>query len=103
MVMGIRQFLTFEQRLSTNAKSMRRKGSEAGRHFGEAQQDYFDGLEILRGHLSRCLGQIAAISGMEMPTNGIIENYRGAWQIEAYKAPDWLTVQKAQNAAETAK
>jgi hypothetical protein len=32
----------------------------------------FEALEILRGHLSRCLGQIAAIAGMEAPTEGLI-------------------------------
>jgi hypothetical protein len=87
MLTGIRQFLAFEQRLSTSTQSRRRAGSEAQRRFGNARQDYFDSLEILRGHLSRCLGQIALLAGIEMPSNGLIENYQGAWFIEAYASP----------------
>lgn len=50
----------------------------------EHRQGYFDGLELLRGHLSRCLGQIAAIAGMEVPTGGLIANYQGPWEEKAY-------------------
>lgn len=87
MAIGIRQFMTFEELL--------RRSENAPRHprFGEfhrpidVRQSYFDGLEILRGHLSRCLGQIASIAGMPEPTDGIIENYMGPWQLEAYQTP----------------
>jgi hypothetical protein len=90
MVAGIRQFMTFEELL--------RRDENAPLHprFGEfhrppdVRQAYFDGLEILRGHLSRCLGQIAIIAGMPAPADGIIENYQGPWQLEAYKPPDQL-------------
>lgn len=84
---GIRQFMTFEELL--------RRGEDAPSHprFAEfyrptdVRQAYFDGLEILRGHLSRCLGQVALIAGVPAPTDGIIENYQGPWQLEAYKEP----------------
>lgn len=79
MVLGIRQFLTFEQRLKQAAEHTPRPP--------DTRQAYFDGLEIIRGHLSRCLGQIAAIAGMPAPTDGLIPNYQGAWQIEAYVPP----------------
>lgn len=87
---GIRQFMTFEELL--------RRDESASPHprFGEfhrppdARQAYFDGLEILRGHLSRCLGQIALIAGMPAPTGGIIENYQGPWQLEAYQTSSQL-------------
>ena len=90
MANGIRQFMTFEELL--------RREEDAPPHpsFGEfhrppdVRQGYFDGLEILRGHLSRCLGQIAAIAGMPPPSDGIIEHYQGPWQLEAYKEPPTL-------------
>ncbi|MCF3934985.1 hypothetical protein L1787_16390 [Acuticoccus sp. M5D2P5] len=87
MATAIRQFMTFEELL--------RRAEDAPPHlrFGEAhrppdvRQAYFDGLEILRGHLSRCLGQIALVAGLPAPTDGIIENYQGPWQLEAYQVP----------------
>lgn len=83
MALGIRQFLTFEQRLRQMDEL-----PDAPRDFRrqpEARQEYFDALEMLRGHLSRCLGQVAAIAGMDTPGDGLIANYQGAWQLEAYK------------------
>jgi hypothetical protein len=38
----------------------------------------------LRGHLSGCLGQIAHIAGMPMLDDGLIAQYSGTWQLEAY-------------------
>ncbi|MGY4395294.1 hypothetical protein ACVWZA_000455 [Sphingomonas sp. UYAg733] len=90
MAAGIRQFMTFEELL--------RREDDAPPHprFGDfhrpadARQGYFDGLEMLRGHLSRCLGQIALIAGMAAPSDGIVANYQGPWQLEAYKEPPRL-------------
>ena len=90
MATGVRQFMTFEELL--------RRDENAPPHprFGEfhrppdVRQTYFGGLEILRGHLSRCLGQIAIIAGMPALADGIIENYQGPWQLEAYKPPAQL-------------
>lgn len=87
MAAGIRQFMTFEELL--------RREESAAPHprFGEfhrpadVRQAYFDGLEILRGHLSRCLSQIARIAGMPAPDDGIIAHYHGPWQLEAYAEP----------------
>jgi hypothetical protein len=88
MSSGIRQFLTFEERLSAHAAAPRgKRGANARRHFWRSRQDYFDALEVLRGHLSRCLGQIAAIASMELPSEGVIAHYQGAWQLAAYKPP----------------
>jgi hypothetical protein len=87
MALGIRQFLTYEELLN--------RSDDAPPHprFGDfhrppdIRQAYFDALEMLRGHLSRCLGQIAAIGGMDLPQEGLVKNYQGAWQVEAYEAP----------------
>jgi hypothetical protein len=84
MTLGIRQFMTYEELLK------RSDDAPPHPHFGnfrrppDVRQAYFDALEILRGHLSRCLGQLAAMAGMDAPTDGIIKNYQGPWQVEAY-------------------
>ena len=83
MAAGIRQFLTFEQRLSV--AEVQRIHPQARQRLEESKQTYFDALEMLRGHLSRCLGQIAVLAKMDMPANGVIEGYQGNWAVEAYK------------------
>lgn len=77
MTTGIRQFLTFEQQLKAGAyhDPMRL----------DVRQSYFDGLEVLRGHLHRCLGQIALIAAIDLPAAGLFQNYKGGWQLDAYK------------------
>jgi len=84
MNLGIRQFLTFEERLHNTSQSRDL----------ETLQAYFDGLELLRGHLSRCLAQVAVLGGMEFPTQGLIAHYNGEWEIKAYLPPQ-LTIEKA--------
>lgn len=71
MRLGISQFLTFEQRL--------KQSEDASRYLRppDVRQAYFDALEELRGHLSRCLGHIAVLAGMEAPSEGLVANYRG--------------------------
>jgi hypothetical protein len=68
---GIRQFLTFEQRLN--------------KQHHESQALYFAGLEMLRAHIHRSLVQISKIAGTEI--SGIAANmrYDEHWQLEAYK------------------
>jgi hypothetical protein len=102
MIIGIRQFLTYEQRLKT-ATVLPARRTKGIRREPDMRQGCFDGLEILRGHLSRCLGQIASIAGMELSANGVIENYQGAWTMEAYDPPTLTNARKAQNAAKIAK
>jgi hypothetical protein len=84
MSVAIRQFLTFEQRISQRTEFDSQGPSR--RHPDDLQQ-YFDALELLRGHLSRCLGQVAVIAGMSVPSDGLLEEYRGPWPLEAYKVP----------------
>jgi len=83
MTMGIRQFLTYEELLKRGHEVPHPRFRDFRRP-ADMRQAYFDALEILRGHLSRCLGQVAVIAGMETPTTGLIANYRGPWQLEAY-------------------
>jgi hypothetical protein len=68
---GIRQFLTFEQRLNKQHR--------------ESQALHFAGLETLRAHIHRSLVQISKIAGTEI--SGIAANmrYDEHWQLDAYK------------------
>ncbi len=83
MLVGIRQFMTYEELLRRSPDARPHPRFDKYR-LPEHRQGYFDGLELLRGHLSRCLGQIAAIAGMEVPADGLIANYQGPWEEQAY-------------------
>lgn len=84
MCSGIRQFLTFHERLE--GASGRRPGDRSSEESlpVDRRQAYFDSLEVLRGHFARTLAQVAAIAGMEAPVNGMNAHYHGPWQEEAY-------------------
>jgi hypothetical protein len=85
MTLGIRSFLTFEERLKrSDDRPSDQILSEAPRP-ESVRQEYFDALEVLRGHLSRCLGQISQVAGMDLPAAGIVQNYQGPWQLDAYE------------------
>jgi hypothetical protein len=87
MAIGIRQFLTFEQRLRRVPEGLRCAVEYRDQRLREAHQRYFDGLEVLRDHLSHCLGQVAVMADITVAANGVIENYRGDWNLEHYKPP----------------
>lgn len=87
MAAGIRQFMTYEQLLRRGDVGTPRPQFGNRRRPLDTRQAYFDALELLRGHLSRCVGQVAIIAGMPDFTTGLIANYQGAWQLEAYKEP----------------
>ncbi len=87
MNLGIRQFFTYEELLKRPDNPRPHPRFRDFNRPPDTRQAYFDGLEVLRGHLSRCLGQIAAIAGMEASTDGLIANYQGPWQLEAYVVP----------------
>lgn len=84
MLTAIRQFLTFEVGLAS--VSVATLGASVAPHRrDEDRQTYFDALEQLRGHLSRCMGQIAVVAGFDVPSDGLIGGYQGPWQMEAYE------------------
>lgn len=87
MLVAIRQFLTFEQKLHNKH---RENSLDLGDSFRlpEDRQIYFDALELLRGHLSRSLGQIGVVAGMGMPSDGLVVGYQGDWPTDAYKPVD---------------
>jgi hypothetical protein len=84
MALGIRQFMTFEELLRRDDSVISHPRFGEFHRAVDTRQAYFDGLEVLRGHLSGCLGQIAHIAGMPMLDDGLIAQYSGTWQLEAY-------------------
>lgn len=84
MLTAVRQFLTFAQRLRS-AGTVRSDPVSEPYRLDEDRQIYFDALEQLRGHLSRCLGQVAVVASLNVPSDGFIAGYQGPWQMEAYK------------------
>jgi hypothetical protein len=89
MAVSIRQFLTFEQTLARKDNPAHGAMGGEGRPW-DTRQAYFDALELLRGHLSRCLGQVAVIAGVDAPSDGLLANYRGPWPLTAYANPGAL-------------
>lgn len=86
MLVSIRQFLTFAQSISNNGLDALRGTGEFYRPH-DTRQIYFDALEQLRGHLSRSLGQLAVIAGLQIPSDGIFADYQGPWNLNAYQPP----------------
>ena len=76
MLIALRQFLTFEQRLSLSNL--------------EDRQIYFDALELLRGHLYRCLDQVARIAAISIPEIREHMRYGPNWLLSAYEPPETL-------------
>ena len=84
---AIRQFLTFEQHLK-EAPQRRQifvpESSDLHRP-REDQESYFAALEMLRGHLHRCLIQVARIGEVSLPKFADSMRYDESWQLEAYE------------------
>lgn len=83
MLVGIRQFMTYEEVLRRNPGAPQHPRFDSNR-LPEHRQGYFESLDLLRGHLSRCLGQVSAIAGMGMLSEGLMANYQGPWDELAY-------------------
>jgi len=87
---SIRQFLTFQQRLSKDSE-VDHKVPEFYRT-AQSRELYFAGLEMLRAHIHRTLLQVAKIAHMRgIPGFEGHMSYDGQWQLEAYKKPPALT------------
>ena len=85
MLEGIRQFFTFEENLQTSNTEF--PGELRTRLHSQELQPYFAALEMLRGHLYRCLAQVAAVAKTEIPKISVIMRYGDAWQLDAYEPP----------------
>jgi len=84
MLESIRQFLTFQERLSQTPPGLLDHHGRPARY--EPKEAYFAGLEMLRAHLHRCLLQVAKIAGADIPTIPAHMRYSEPWQLEAYEA-----------------
>jgi len=76
---GIRQFLTFEQRLAHDPTAKVRER--------DTREVYFAALEMLRAHIHRTLLQISKIADMEIPGISAHMRYGENWHLEAYEKP----------------
>ena len=85
MLEGIRQFSTFEEKLRTSNAQF--PGELHTRLHRQDLQPYFAALEMLRGHLYRCLAQVAVVADTEIPKISTHMRYDGVWQLEAYEDP----------------
>jgi hypothetical protein len=86
---AIRQFLTFEQRINSSPapSELVIHGSSDFRRTRDAREQYYAALEMLRGHLHRCLLQTAKIGNTTIPKNVDRMRYEEAWQLDAYEKP----------------
>jgi len=82
MLEGIRQFFTFEQKLRTINPEF--PGDLHTRLCRHDLRPYFAALEMLRGHLYRCLAQAAVIADTKIPKIAPHMRYENPWQLEAY-------------------
>ena len=85
MLEGIRQFFTFEEGLRTTNPEF--PGKVHSRSHGQGLEPYFAALEMLRGHLYRCLAQVAIVADTSIPKISQHMRYEDAWQLEAYRRP----------------
>jgi len=88
MLEGIRQFFTFQESLRTSIEQF--PGALHARLHREELQPYFAALEMLRGHLYRCLSQVAVIADTKIPKISEHMRYESDWQIEAYESPGFI-------------
>jgi hypothetical protein len=85
MAKGIRQFLTFEQRLNGLHREPDVALHPDFRRAPDVRQAYFHALETLRGHLSRCLIEVAKIGDVTLPKASHTSRYDTPWPVEAYE------------------
>jgi len=90
MAEGIRQFITFEERLHVDPFLKEDAIQKDFYRPRDIQEQYFDVLEQLRFHIHSCLSQVAVLAEMETPK---VESYLKSdddWMLSLYKEPDGL-------------
>lgn len=85
MLEAIRQFFTFEEGLRASTPNF--PGAIHTRIHRDDLEPYFAALEMLRGHLFRCLNQVAIIADITIPKIAEHMRYDNAWQLDAYQEP----------------
>lgn len=84
MAEGLRQFLTYEQRLDGLHREPVVTTHPEFRRAPEAREAYFVALESLRGHLNRCTLEIAKIGDVTLPKVAQMAKYQSPWPVEEY-------------------
>lgn len=86
-VEAIRQFLTFEQKLTESdyLDFMLKDASPDSRRSPIVRDHYFAALEMLRAHLYRCLIQVSKVADTVIPKISGNMRYDDVWQLEAYE------------------
>jgi len=92
---AIRQFFTFEEGLRTANPNF--PGKFHTRMHRADLEPYFAALEMLRGHLFRCLSQVAVIADTTIPKIAEHMRYEKAWQLDAYQEPKLIVEGDAQD------
>lgn len=83
MLEAIRQFFTFEEGLRTSNPNF---PGELHTRMQRADLDpYFTALEMLRGHIFRCLTQVAGIADTTIPKISDNMRYESEWQLDEYQ------------------
>jgi hypothetical protein len=90
MAEGLRQFITFEEKLRVAASV--KDAAEITDHWRprDTREEYFEALKQLRFHIHSCLKQVAAIADMKTLK---IENYlksNAEWELSMYTKPRQL-------------
>lgn len=94
MLEGIRRFFTFEEGLRVANSDL--PGEPHTRLHRHDLQPYFAALEMLRGHLYRCLVQVAVVANTRIPKISDHMRYDDTWQLAAYIMPQLTTEQNGQ-------
>ena len=84
MVQGIRDFQTYEELINRPEVAVPHPRFGVIERPHDLKEAYFSALEVLRGHISRCLDQVCAIGMIDPPHEGLLDNYRDPWPLDAY-------------------
>lgn len=88
MLVGIKDFLTYEQRLKQIPQSPLFVPSHKDfRRPPEQREKYQAALEMLRAHLYRCLRQVYKVAGLNPEDIEMRLKYSDQWDLAAYKLP----------------
>jgi hypothetical protein len=87
MLEGVRQFLTFQERLGARSNCSFPRGHH---------RDYFHALELIRGHVYRCLVEVSKIAEIQIPRIADHMRYDTPWQLLGYTTLDEANGMNAQ-------
>lgn len=92
MAEGLRQFITFEEKLKTKSTVYLNVNTldAASNRPNNIRQEYFNALEKLRFHIHSCLNQVSIIAEMETPKLDSYLKSDDEWLLSLYNLPNNL-------------